>query len=137
MYIKKFRWLKIIVELKKYIRIRYHDGDLMQNYSRKIFIENKIKFCIHDCRNEIFFFNSCSPFMSIPYRESYEYDFMYLFWVDIMLNKSLTTYYALCIKIDYLLKFSILYICIYTYNMREYTFCWKIYLYMHLCAYII
>lgn len=93
----------------------------MQNYSRKIFIENKIKFCIHDCRNEIFF-NSYSPFMSIPYRESYEYDFMNLFWVDILLNKSLTTYYALCIKIDYLLKFGILYICIYTYNMREYTF---------------
>lgn len=91
----------------------------MQNYSRKIFIENKIKFCIHDCRNEIFF-QLLLPFHeSIPYGESYEYDFMYLFWVDILLNKSLTTYYALCIKIDYLLKFGI---HMYMHNTREYTF---------------
>jgi len=55
-----------------------------------------------------FFFQLLLPFHeSIPYGESYEYDFMYLFWVDILLNKSLTTYYALCIKIDYLLKFGI------------------------------
>lgn len=133
MYIKKFRWLKIIVELKNYTRVRYHDGDLMQNYSRKIFIENKIKFCIHDCRNEIFF-QLLLPFHDYPLWRilwiRFHVFILGWYFVEQKLNHILCTLHQnrLFIEIRHIYvhaQYAWIYISL------------KIYLYMHLCAYII